>query len=107
MMRRGSIVLIVSGLARLVSSLARKRRRHRSVPAGSRTTSNVNVANSTGDRNGWSLDWHYIARGKPIQNAFIESFNGRLRGELFNEAIFPSLTNIRTALANWMEDYNT
>jgi transposase InsO family protein len=28
------------------------------------------------------IDWHYIAPGKPTQNAFIESFNGRLRDEL-------------------------
>jgi transposase InsO family protein len=31
------------------------------------------------------VDWHYIAPGKPQQNAFIESFNGRLRDELLNE----------------------
>lgn len=36
-------------------------------------------------------DWHYIAPGKPIQNAFIESFNGRLRDELLSETLFPSL----------------
>ncbi len=34
------------------------------------------------------VDWHYIAPGKPIQNAFIESFNGRLRDELLNETLF-------------------
>ena len=28
------------------------------------------------------VEWHYIAPGKPMQNAFIESFNGRLRDEL-------------------------
>jgi putative transposase len=35
--------------------------------------------------------WHYIAPGKPMQNAFIESFNGRLRDELLNETLFTSL----------------
>ena len=35
-----------------------------------------------------SVEWHYIAPGKPTQNAFIESFNGRLRDELLNETLF-------------------
>jgi putative transposase len=34
------------------------------------------------------IEWHYIAPGKPTQNAFIESFNGRLRDELLNEVLF-------------------
>jgi putative transposase len=50
---------------------------------------------------------HYIAPGKPQQNAFIESFNGRLRDELLNEALFASLTHAREALAIWKDDYNT
>ena len=37
------------------------------------------------------FDWHYIAPGKPTQNAFIESFNGCLRDELLNETLFRSL----------------
>ena len=52
------------------------------------------------------IDWHYIAPGKPIQNAFIESFNGRLRDELLNETLFPSLAHVRTTLAAWRADYN-
>lgn len=52
------------------------------------------------------VDWHYIAPGKPIQNAFIESFNGRLRDEFLNEALFSSLTHARSALSNWRSDYN-
>jgi putative transposase len=52
-------------------------------------------------------EWHYIAPGKPQQNAFIESFNGRLRDELLNETLFTSLKHVREALAIWMEDYNT
>jgi len=53
------------------------------------------------------VEWHYIAPGKPQQNAFIESFNGRLRDELLNETLFTSLKHVREALAIWMEDYNT
>ena len=43
--------------------------------------------------------WHYIAPGKPVQNAFVESFNGRLRDELLNETLFRSLAHARAALA--------
>lgn len=52
------------------------------------------------------VEWHYIAPGKPIQNAFIESFNGRLRDEFLNETLFSSLTHARSALSNWRSDYN-
>jgi putative transposase len=53
------------------------------------------------------IDWHYIAPGKPTQNAFIESFNGKLRDELLNETLFRSLGHAREALAIWKNDYNT
>ena len=53
------------------------------------------------------VEWHYIAPGKPQQNAFIESFNGRLRDELLNETLFTSLSHAREALSIWREDYNT
>jgi putative transposase len=52
------------------------------------------------------VEWHYIAPGKPIQNAFIESFNGRLRNEFLNETFFSSLAHARSALSNWRYDYN-
>ena len=53
------------------------------------------------------VEWHYIAAGKPQQNAFVESFNGRLRDELLNETLFISLGHVREALALWRIDYNT
>jgi putative transposase len=53
------------------------------------------------------IEWHYIAPGKPTQNAFIESFNGRLRDELLNETLFTSLAQARAALSTWKDDYNT
>ena len=59
---------------------------------------------------GWAeerrIEWHYIAPGKPMQNGFIESFNGRLRDELLNEALFSTLDYARMALAIWCADYN-
>jgi putative transposase len=58
----------------------------------------------------WSQDravaWHYIAPGKPQQNAFVESFNGRLRDECLNETVFTSLRHARAVLAVWKQDYN-
>ncbi|WP_246082555.1 IS3 family transposase [Rubellimicrobium rubrum] len=58
----------------------------------------------------WSQDreveWHYIAPGKPQQNAFVESFNGRLRDECLNETLFWSLDHARSVLCAWRDDYN-
>ena len=52
------------------------------------------------------VEWHYIAPGKPKQNAFVESFNGRLRDELLNETLFTSLAHAREVLSLWKDDYN-
>jgi putative transposase len=51
------------------------------------------------------VGWHYIAPGKPMQNAFVESFNGRLRDEFLNETLFTSLMQARLALEDWRRDY--
>jgi putative transposase len=53
-----------------------------------------------------TVGWHYIAPGKPQQNGFIESFNGRLRDELLNETLFQSLPHARAVLETWRRDYN-
>jgi putative transposase len=52
------------------------------------------------------IEWHYIAPGKPTQNAFIESFNARVRDELLNETLFTSLAQVRAVLDAWKRDYN-
>jgi putative transposase len=52
------------------------------------------------------VGWHYIAPGKPQQNGFNESFNGRLRDELLNETLFRSLPHARAVLEIWRRDYN-
>jgi len=53
------------------------------------------------------MQWHYIAPGKPMQNGYSESFNGRMRDELLNETIFTSMAQARAVIAAWMADYNT
>ena len=58
---------------------------------GSELTSNAILTWADHSR----VEWHYIAPGKPMQNAFIESFNGRLRDELLNETLFTSLAQAR------------
>ena len=52
------------------------------------------------------VGWHYIAPGKPQQNAFAESFIDRLRDECLNETLFTSLRQARAVLATWQRDYN-
>jgi putative transposase len=47
-----------------------------------------------------------IEPGKPNQNAYIESFNGRLRDECLNEHWFVSLAHARTVIEAWRREYN-
>src|ERR1700687_3654345 len=53
------------------------------------------------------VEWHYIAPGKPMQNGFVESFNGRLRDECLNEHLFDTLKQARQIIEEWRTDYNT
>lgn len=52
------------------------------------------------------IDWHYIAPGKPQQNAFVESFNGSFRDECLNETLFSTLDEARSEITKWRNDYN-
>jgi putative transposase len=55
-------------------------------------------------RNGAGL--RFIQPGKPVQNAYIESFNSRLRDECLPQHGFASLGHMRSVLDNWRDDYN-
>jgi len=55
-------------------------------------------------RRGVQLD--FIRPGKPIENAFIESFNGRLRDECLNVHQFSSIADAQTKIEAWRLDYN-
>ncbi|UPJ79280.1 IS3 family transposase [Bradyrhizobium sp. 183] len=91
-------------LARELDRLMIERGKPRMVVSdnGSELTSNAILMWADQSR----VEWHYIAPGKPMQNAFIESFNGRLRDELLNETLFTSLAQARVTLGCWRADYN-
>jgi putative transposase len=50
---------------------------------------------------------HFIDRGKPTQNALIESFNGKFRDECLNQNRFVDLRHAREVIETWRVDYNT
>ena len=60
---------------------------------------------------GWAYDrgvgLHFIEPGKPVQNAYIESFNGKFRDECLNEHWFSSIPEAQAIIEAWRVDYNT
>ena len=58
----------------------------------------------------WAEDWKiglvHIQPGRPMQNGHVESFHGRLRDECLNASWFRTLSDVRSTLALWREDYN-
>ena len=48
----------------------------------------------------------FITPGRPIENAYVESFNGKFRDECLNEHWFLSLDEVRATVENWRIDYN-
>src|SRR5205085_2944727 len=50
------------------------------------------------------VEWHYIAPGKPMQNGFVESFNGRLRDECLNEHLFNNIKDASQIIEEWRNE---
>jgi len=55
---------------------------------------------------GHRIHLDFIRPGKPVENGYIESFNGRLRDECLNVSLFFSLEDARQKLEQWQQDYN-
>lgn len=96
----------LSGLrvARELNQLITKRGKPKMVVSDNGTELTSNAILSWADET--RVEWHYIAPGKPMQNGYIESFNGRLRDEKLNETLFTTLHQVRVELAQWRNDYN-
>ncbi len=96
----------LSGLrvARELDAIVRRRGRPETIVSDNGTELTSNAILSWADGSG--VGWNYIAPGKPQQNGYNESFNGRLRDELLNETLFRSLSHARAVLKDWRRDYN-
>lgn len=59
----------------------------------------------------WAAAHHvtleFIRPGRPVENCFIESFNGKLRDECLNQHYFTSLLEARDHIERWRQEYNT
>ena len=91
-------------VARELSILIERRGKPGMIVSDNGTEFTSNAILSWAQENG--VAWHYIAPGKPMQNGFCESFNGRMRDELLNETMFLGLDHAREKIANWISDYN-
>lgn len=54
-----------------------------------------------------SVKLRFIQPGKPVQNAYIESFNGKFRDECLNDNVFVSLRSAQKIIETWRQDYNS
>lgn len=93
-----------TGVARVLDELIE----FRGKPEGIRMDNGPEFAGRALDewayRNKVRLD--FIRPGKPVENAYVESFNGRLRDECLNEHVFVSLQEAKRIVEDWQEDYN-
>src|SRR5271163_3796678 len=54
----------------------------------------------------YGVQLDFIRPGRPVENSYIESFNGRLRDECLNVQVFFALADVREKLEQWRYDYN-
>jgi putative transposase len=91
-------------VARELDTIIRQRGRPETIVSDNGTEYTSNAILGWADETG--VGWHYIAPGKPQQNGYNESFNGKLRDELLYETLFRSLPHARDVLETWRRDYN-
>ena len=64
------------------------------------------LLNWIGSKNG-AIEHEFIQPGKPIQNAYIESFNSRIRDECLNENVFVDIEDARQKIQAWLDEYHS
>jgi transposase InsO family protein len=91
-------------VARELSALIERRGKPGMIVSDNGTEFTSNAVLSWSEAN--KVEWHFIMPGKPMQNGFCESFNGRMRDELLNETLFFGLDHAREKVRSWVHDYN-
>ena len=88
---------------------ARSRARHGRTPEALVVYNGPEFAGRTLDAWAYTrgVELRFIRPGKPIENAYVESFNGKFRDECLNEHWFISLADAKAAIEAWRVDYNT
>jgi putative transposase len=96
----------LSGLR--VARLLEELKKQRGLPAQIRSDNGPEFTSRALDQ--WAYEhgirWHYIQPGRPMENGYVESFNGRLRDECLNENWFGDLAEARETIEAWRQDYN-
>ena len=92
-------------VAAALSHVLQQRPRPRRSP--STTAASLSVERWTRGRTHMTCGSISFDPGKPVENAFIESFNGKLRDECLNSHVFASVAEAQVVLDAWREDYNT
>lgn len=92
-------------VVRLLDEIAKHRNLPKSITVDNGSEFYSKAMDSWAYRNGVVLD--FIRPGKPVENAFIESFNGSFRDECLNSHLFFSLEDANEKLEQWRLEYNT
>jgi putative transposase len=97
----------LSGLR--VARLLEELKKQRGLPVQIRSDNGPEFTSRALDQ--WAYEhgirWHYIQPGRPMENGYVESFNGRLRDECLNENWFGDLAEARETIEAWRQDYKT
>jgi len=91
-------------VARELSTLIERRGKPGMIVSDNGTEFTSNAVLSWSEAN--KVEWRFIMPGKPMQNGFCESFNGRMRDELLNETLFFGRDHAREKVRSWVHDYN-
>jgi putative transposase len=91
-------------VASILDGIGRERAYPKRITVDNGTEFYSRAMDSWAYRRGVQLD--FIRPGRPMENGFIESFNGRLRDECLNGELFLDLLDARRKLAAWRQDYN-